>query len=52
VGARTIFMLTGVTGQNELAALADGERPTAVATDAAELAAALDRIAREGGPQP
>jgi glycerol 3-phosphatase-2 len=45
VGARSIFMLTGVTGRDELAALAEGDRPTAVAADAAELAAALDRLA-------
>jgi HAD superfamily hydrolase (TIGR01450 family) len=45
VGARSIFMLTGVTGQDELAALAEGERPTEVAGDAAGLAAALDRLA-------
>ena len=48
VGARSIFMLTGVTGQKELDALADGDRPTEVAGDAAGLAAALDRLsARE-----
>jgi HAD superfamily hydrolase (TIGR01450 family) len=45
VGARSVFMLTGVTSRDELAALADGDRPTAVAADAAELAAALDRLA-------
>jgi HAD superfamily hydrolase (TIGR01450 family) len=45
VGARSIFMLTGVAGQDELAALADGDRPTEVAGDAAGLAAALDRLA-------
>jgi glycerol-1-phosphatase len=51
VGARSIFMLTGVTSRDELAALADGEGPTAVAADAAELAAALDRLAdRENSP--
>jgi 4-nitrophenyl phosphatase len=47
VGARSIFMLTGVTGQNELDALADGDRPTEVAADAGQLATALDRLARE-----
>ena len=52
VGARSIFMLTGVAGRDELAALADGDRPTAVATDAAELAAALDRLSRESVAQP
>jgi HAD superfamily hydrolase (TIGR01450 family) len=45
VGSRSVFMLTGVTSQDELAALADGDRPTAVASDAAELAAVLDRLA-------
>jgi HAD superfamily hydrolase (TIGR01450 family) len=51
VGARSIFMLTGVTSRDELAALADGDRPTAVAADAAGLAAALDRLAdRENSP--
>jgi HAD superfamily hydrolase (TIGR01450 family) len=44
VGARSIFLLTGVAGQDELAALADGDRPTEVAGDAAGLAAALDRL--------
>jgi phosphoglycolate/pyridoxal phosphate phosphatase family enzyme len=44
VGARSIFMLTGVTAQGELDALADGDRPTEVAGDAAGLAAALDRL--------
>ena len=46
VGARSIFMLTGVASQDELAALAEGDRPTAVAADAAELAAGLDRLAQ------
>jgi HAD superfamily hydrolase (TIGR01450 family) len=52
VGARSIFMLTGVTSQDELAALADGDRPTEVASDAGQLAAALDRLAPRGGPHP
>ena len=46
VGARSVFMLTGVTRREELAALADGARPTEVASDAGELAAALDRLDR------
>lgn len=41
VGARCIFMLTGVTTREQLAALAPDEAPTAIAADAAELAAAL-----------
>ena len=38
-------MLTGVTTRAEVDALAADERPTAVAADAAELAAVLDRLA-------
>ncbi len=45
VGARSILMLTGVTKRGALDALPDAERPTAVAADAAELAAILDRLA-------
>ena len=45
VGARCVLMLTGVTTPADVAALPDDERPTAVAADAAELAAALDRLA-------
>ena len=48
VGARCILMLTGVTSQSELDALAPEDRPTAVAHDAAELAGALERLAAEG----
>ena len=44
VGARSILMLTGVTTADQVAALAPAEAPTAVAADAAELAAALDRL--------
>jgi HAD superfamily hydrolase (TIGR01450 family) len=44
VGARCVFMLTGVTTRDELAALPADEQPTAVARDAAELAAALDQL--------
>jgi len=47
VGARCILMLTGVTSRSALAALAPDERPAAVAADAAELAAALDRLATD-----
>jgi HAD superfamily hydrolase (TIGR01450 family) len=49
VGARSILMLTGVTGREAVAAVAATERPTEIAADAAELAAALDRLGRLGG---
>lgn len=45
VGCRSVFMLTGVTGRDGLDALPEGLRPTEVAADAAELAAALERLA-------
>ena len=45
VGARSVFMLTGVTGRDQLEDVDDGARPTAVAANAAELASALDRLA-------
>jgi HAD superfamily hydrolase (TIGR01450 family) len=45
VGARCIFMLTGVTTRDQVEALPPGEQPTALAEDAAELAAALERLA-------
>jgi len=44
IGARSILMLTGVTTPEAAATLAPDERPTVVAADAAELAAALDSI--------
>lgn len=44
-GARSVLMLTGVTTRVEVDALASQGRPTAVAADAAELEAALDRLA-------
>ena len=43
-------MLTGVTTADRLAALPDAERPTAVAEDAAGLAAALERARRRADP--
>ena len=46
LGARCVFMLTGVSTREQLRALAPGDQPAAVAEDAAELAAALDRLAR------
>ncbi len=45
VGARAILMLTGVTTREQHDALPDEERPDAVAHDADELAAILDRFA-------
>jgi HAD superfamily hydrolase (TIGR01450 family) len=44
VGARSILMLTGVTTADVLDGLSEDARPTAVAADATELAAALDRL--------
>jgi 4-nitrophenyl phosphatase len=44
VGARSVFMLTGVTDRAQLEALSSDEGPTEVAADAGELAAALDRL--------
>jgi 4-nitrophenyl phosphatase len=41
VGARSVLMLTGVTTRDQVEALAADEAPTAVASDAAELAAAI-----------
>src|SRR5688572_16933834 len=45
VGARCVFMLTGVTTRDQVEALPLGERPTAIAADATELATALDALA-------
>jgi 4-nitrophenyl phosphatase len=45
VGARSVLMLTGVTSRAALDALPAEDRPTAVASDASELAAALERLA-------
>ena len=45
VGARSILMLTGVTTGAALEALPSSDRPTAVAGDAAELAAVLEGFA-------
>ena len=44
VGARSVLMLTGVTSRARLDTLPASERPDAVAADAADLAAALDRL--------
>ncbi len=48
VGARCIFMLTGVTTRAEVEALPPDEQPTALAEDAAELATAIERLAGDG----
>jgi HAD superfamily hydrolase (TIGR01450 family) len=45
VGARCVFMLTGVTTRDQVEALPAHERPTAIAADATELAAALEDLA-------
>lgn len=44
VGARCIFMLTGVTTRAQVEALPAAERPTAIAADASQLAAALESL--------
>jgi glycerol 3-phosphatase-2 len=46
VGARSILMLTGVSTRAQLDALPATDRPTAVAADAAELEAVLERLSR------
>ena len=48
VGCRSVLMLTGVTSREQYDALPPDERPTEVAADAAELAAALQRLAAAG----
>ncbi len=45
IGARSILMLTGISTADQVEALSEAERPDAVAADAAELAAAIDRLA-------
>jgi 4-nitrophenyl phosphatase len=45
VGARSIMMLTGVSTRAQIEALSAADQPTEIAADAAELAAALDRLA-------
>lgn len=44
VGARCVFMLTGVTTRSQVEALPADQQPTAVAADAVELAAILERL--------
>jgi glycerol 3-phosphatase-2 len=48
VGARCILMLTGVTTRAAVDALPPDARPTAVAADATELAAAIELLAEVG----
>ena len=50
LGARCVFMLTGVSTREELRALAPADQPAAVAENAEELAAALDRLAESEVP--
>jgi 4-nitrophenyl phosphatase len=45
LGARCVFMLTGVSTREQLRGLAAADQPVAVAQDAAELAAALETLA-------
>ena len=45
IGARCVFMLTGVTTRDEVERLPSDEHPTDVAADATGLAAALERLA-------
>ena len=49
VGARCVVMLTGVTTRAQVEALPADEAPTAVAADATELAAILERISLASG---
>jgi ribonucleotide monophosphatase NagD (HAD superfamily) len=44
VGARCVFMLTGVTSRAEVEALPAEQQPDVIAADAGELAAALERL--------
>ena len=46
MGARSVLMLTGISTEAQLAAIPPNQRPTEVAANAEELAAALDRLAR------
>jgi ribonucleotide monophosphatase NagD (HAD superfamily) len=53
LGARTVFMLTGVSTRDQLRALAPGDQPIAVAENAEELRAALDALsAASAAPAP
>ncbi len=48
IGARSVLMLTGVSTRADVHALPATHRPTAVAADARELAAALEGLAEPG----
>lgn len=52
VGARSVLMLTGVTARSTLDGLPASQQPDEVAADAAELAAALERLAARGAGTP
>jgi glycerol 3-phosphatase-2 len=45
VGARSVLMLTGVSGRGDLETLPESERPTVVAEDAGQLADILEELA-------
>jgi HAD superfamily hydrolase (TIGR01450 family) len=49
VGARSVFMLTGVAGREQLDGLPPEEQPTAVAANADELASVLEQLAADPG---
>jgi HAD superfamily hydrolase (TIGR01450 family) len=49
LGIPCVLMLTGVTTRAQAEALPPGERPVAMASDAGELAAALDELAKVRG---
>jgi 4-nitrophenyl phosphatase len=49
VGARCVLMLTGVTTRAQVEALPADQQPTAVAADAAELAAILELLESQAG---
>ena len=48
VGARSVLMLTGVTSRADVEAAPSDRRPTAIASDADELAAVLDSLRTQG----
>jgi HAD superfamily hydrolase (TIGR01450 family) len=50
VGARSVLMLTGITTRAQVEAMPASVQPTEIATDAAELAAVLERLAAETSP--
>ena len=52
VGARSVLMLTGVTSRAQLDALPASRWPDEVAANAAELIAALERLATRGRTEP